>query len=89
MQEKESFKVRRLKQEAEKRIKITTTLRQDLWEAIQVAAIKSKRNANDMLEESIVDILKEPTKRLAAENTRLRKTIAELKAEMKLRKGGK
>ena len=65
MQEKESFKVRRLKQEAEKRIKVTTTLREDLWKALQVAGIKSGRNANDMIEESIVDILKEPTKRLA------------------------
>ena len=83
MGEKDSFKVRRLKQEAEKRIKVTTTLREDLWKALQIAAIQSGRNANDILEESVTDILKEPTKRLAAENARLRKTIAELRAEMK------
>lgn len=83
MEKKESFKVRRLKQEAEKRVKITTTLREDLWKALQIAAIESGRNANDLMEESIADILKEPTKRLAAENARLKKILSELKAEMK------
>ena len=64
-----------------------SSLREDLWKALQVAAINSGRNANDIMEESIADILKEPTKRLAAENARLRKTVVKLKAEMKKGKG--
>ena len=40
------------------RVKVTTTLAGDLWEALQIEAIKKKRDANDILEELIASYLK-------------------------------
>ena len=39
------------KAEKPTRVKVTTTLAGDLWEALQIEAIKKKRDANDILEE--------------------------------------
>jgi len=44
------------------RIKVTTTLRGDLWEALQIERIKRKCDANDILEQLIVEHLKKPRK---------------------------
>ena len=40
------------------RVKVTTTLAGDLWEALQIEAIKKKRDANDILEELMASYLK-------------------------------
>jgi hypothetical protein len=40
------------------RIKVTTTLRGDLWQALQIECIKRKCNANDLLERLIAEHLK-------------------------------
>jgi hypothetical protein len=44
------------------RIKVTTTLRGDLWEALQIECVKRKCDANDILEELITAHLKESKK---------------------------
>jgi hypothetical protein len=44
------------------RIKVTTTLRGDLWQALQIECIKRKCDANDILEELIAEHLKKPKK---------------------------
>jgi hypothetical protein len=44
------------------RIKVTTTLRGDLWEALQIECIKRKCDANDVLEELIAQHLKKAKK---------------------------
>ena len=44
------------------RIKVTTTLRGDLWEALQIECIKRKCDANDILESSSPSISREPRK---------------------------
>ncbi len=40
------------------RVKVTTTLAGDLWQALQIEAIKQKRDANDILEELMARYLK-------------------------------
>ena len=40
------------------RVKVTTTLAGDLWEALQIEAIKKKRDANDILEELMASYLR-------------------------------
>jgi hypothetical protein len=40
------------------RRKVTTTLRGDLWEALQIECVKRKCDANDVLEQLIADHLK-------------------------------
>jgi hypothetical protein len=40
------------------RVKITTTLRGDLWEALQIECVKQKTYANDILEKLIANYLK-------------------------------
>jgi hypothetical protein len=45
------------------RIKVTTTLRGDLWQALQIECIKRKCNANDILEQLIAEHLKKPKKK--------------------------
>jgi hypothetical protein len=44
------------------RIKITTTLRRDLYEALRIECIKRRCNANDILEELIAEHLKKSRK---------------------------
>ncbi len=44
------------------RTKVTTTLRADLWEALQIDCIKRKCDANDILEELIAAHLKKSKK---------------------------
>jgi hypothetical protein len=44
------------------RTKVTTTLRSDLWEALQIECIKRKCDANDILEELIAEHLKKSKK---------------------------
>ncbi len=46
------------KAEKPTRVKVTTTLAGDLWEALQIEAIKKKRDANDILEELMASYLK-------------------------------
>jgi len=43
------------------RIKVTTTLRSDLWKALQVEAINQDRDANEILEELMAAYLKKTT----------------------------
>ena len=38
--------------------KVTTTLRGDLWEALQIECVKRKCDANDILEQLIAEHLK-------------------------------
>ncbi len=45
------------------RIKVTTTLRGDLWEALQIECIKRKCDANDILEDLIAQHLKKSKKK--------------------------
>jgi hypothetical protein len=45
------------------RIKVTTTLRGDLWEALQIECVKRKCDANDILEMLIADHLKKSAKK--------------------------
>jgi hypothetical protein len=45
------------------RIKVTTTLRRDLYEALQIECIKRRCNANDILEELIAEHLKASKKK--------------------------
>jgi hypothetical protein len=45
------------------RIKVTTTLRGDLWEALQIECVKRKCDANDILEMLIADHLKKSNKK--------------------------
>ena len=40
------------------RVKITTTLRGDLWEALQIECVKQRCDANDILEKLLADYLK-------------------------------
>lgn len=44
------------------RIKVTTTLRGDLWEALQIECIKRKCDANDVLEQLIAEHLNKSKK---------------------------
>ena len=44
------------------RTKVTTTLRSDLWEALQIECIKRKCDANDILEQLIAEHLKKAKK---------------------------
>jgi hypothetical protein len=39
-------------------MKVTTTLRGDLWKALQIESIKRKCDANDILEQLIAEHLK-------------------------------
>jgi hypothetical protein len=45
------------------RIKVTTTLRGDLWESLQIECVKRKCDANDILETLIADHLKKSKKK--------------------------
>jgi hypothetical protein len=45
------------------RIKVTTTLRNDLWQALQIECVKRKCDANDILEQLIADHLKKSKKK--------------------------
>lgn len=45
------------------RVKITTTLRADLWKALQIDAVHAGRDANDILEDLIAAHLKKSQKR--------------------------
>jgi hypothetical protein len=45
------------------RIKVTTTLRNDLWQALQIQCVKRKCDANDILEQLIADHLKKSKKK--------------------------
>jgi len=45
------------------RIKVTTTLRRDLYEELQIECIKRRCNANDILEELIAEHLKHSKKK--------------------------
>ena len=45
------------------RIKVTTTLRRDLYEALRIECIKRRCNANDILEELIAEHLKRSKKK--------------------------
>jgi hypothetical protein len=40
------------------RIKVTTTIQEGLWQRLKVAAVKQRRDVNDILEELIADYLK-------------------------------
>jgi len=40
------------------RVKVTTTLDGSLWEALQIEAVKKKRDCNDILEELMASYLK-------------------------------
>ncbi|MBI2358328.1 MAG: hypothetical protein HYV04_05395 [Deltaproteobacteria bacterium] len=40
------------------RVKVTTTLDGSLWEALQIEAIKQKRDCNEILEELMASYLK-------------------------------
>jgi hypothetical protein len=51
------------KGEKSMRIKVTTTLRGDLWEALQIECVKRKCDANDILEMLIADHLKKSKKK--------------------------
>jgi hypothetical protein len=50
------------REEKSMRIKITTTLRGDLWEALQIECIKRKCDANDVLEQLIAEHLNKSKK---------------------------
>jgi hypothetical protein len=52
------MKPKNTKGEKSMRIKVTTTLRGDLWEALQIECVKRKCNANDVLEQLIAEHLK-------------------------------
>jgi hypothetical protein len=52
------MKAKTKKGEKPMRIKVTTTLRGDLWEALQIECIKRKCDANDILEQLIAEHLK-------------------------------
>ena len=45
------------------RIKVTTTLRGDLWQALQIECVKRKCDANDILEQLIAEHLKTSKKK--------------------------
>lgn len=45
------------------RVRITTTLRGDLWKALQIEAVQTGRNANDILEELITRHLKKSSRK--------------------------
>jgi hypothetical protein len=51
------------KGEKSMRIKVTTTLRGDLWQALQIECIKRKCDANDILEELIAEHLRKSKKK--------------------------
>jgi hypothetical protein len=57
------MKPKNKKGEKPMRIKVTTTLRGDLWEALQIECVKRKCDANDILEELIADHLKKSKKK--------------------------
>jgi hypothetical protein len=40
------------------RVKVTTTIRGDLWEALRIECVKQKLDANDILEKLIETYLK-------------------------------
>lgn len=44
------------------RVKVTTTLRRDLWEALQIDALKKRCDTNDTLETLIAAYLKKSKK---------------------------
>jgi hypothetical protein len=50
------------REEKSMRIKVTTTLRGDLWEALQIECIKRKCDANDVLEQLIAEHLNKSKK---------------------------
>jgi len=52
------------------RVKVTTTLAGDLWEALQIEAIKKKRDANDILEELMASYLKKEKRKGGKKGTR-------------------
>jgi len=56
------MKPNKTKGEKPMRIKITTTLRGDLWQALQIECIKRKCDANDILEHLIAEHLKRSKK---------------------------
>jgi len=56
------MKPNKTKGEKRMRIKITTTLRGDLWQALQIECIKRKCDANDILEQLIAEHLKRSKK---------------------------
>ncbi|MBI4523937.1 MAG: hypothetical protein HY695_09025 [Deltaproteobacteria bacterium] len=45
------------------RVKVTTTLDGALWEALQIEAIKQKRDCNEILENLMASYLKKATKK--------------------------
>jgi hypothetical protein len=51
-----------VKGEMPMRTKVTTTLRADLWEALQIECVKRKCDANDILEQLIAEHLKKSKK---------------------------
>jgi hypothetical protein len=53
---------KKTKGEKPMRIKVTTTLRGDLWQALQIDCIKRKCDANDILEQLIAEHLKRAKK---------------------------
>jgi hypothetical protein len=57
------MKLKNTKGEKPMRIKVTTTLRNDLWQALQIECVKRKCDANDILEQLIADHLKKSKER--------------------------
>jgi hypothetical protein len=55
--------VKNKKGEMPMRVRVTTTLRGDLWEALQIECVKRKCDANDILEELIAEHLTKSTKK--------------------------
>jgi hypothetical protein len=56
------MKPKTTKGEKPMRIKVTTTLRGDLWEALQIECVKRRCDANDILEQLIAEHLKKSKK---------------------------
>jgi hypothetical protein len=56
------MKTKKPKEGKPMRTKVTTTLRSDLWEALQIECIKRKCDANDILEQLIAEHLKKAKK---------------------------
>jgi hypothetical protein len=57
------MKSKNKKGEKPMRVKVTTTLRGDLWEALQIECVKRKCDANDILEKLIAEHLKKSKKK--------------------------
>jgi len=57
------MKPKNKKGEKPMRIKVTTTLRGDLWEALQIECVKRRCDANDILEQLIAEHLKKSKKK--------------------------